>query len=488
MFVFIADRSSDFMVKVPRRLMYGPEVLPSELVERRVYSSIAENRALMTSLVRRHRYDSYRPDMVDKYVAEFNALKTEDERDAWISRQAEVLKAMKEHKYLCQQWFQARIAGRGEELVNVRDQRKIAILERLEKIGWREEAELSESYARNVFSNHKLVRQPKKLTNRGWKSIETELVQWLAEQKNKRLGEQRSAVIRERIAMLFEEIKATRSLGNQLPYEDAVFTNEALRELIWETPAEDELSSELLRSKLSEHLPDIIERWSSAVQESLVEIIQKFRPNATIVDLQLATTVFECTGVAHEHFLMHYPQVLYHECCLKFYCFQSADIRFGYLKWSSENLTLSSTGCHMATAIVQGCSLDPATATVQDLWAVSPLIECKSCERQADGRLFMRWPSAIGDYHSRGHSVVINNFGDETPHILACEPLENLVCRSFPPRHLDAVISANANVVPFPLSVDDLRLHCYRDPTNMRDWSRPFRYRGLPLEPSTPVA
>lgn len=42
------------------------------------------------------------------------------------------------------------------------------ILNRLEEIGWRKEAEIMiEDYGRDSFTNHKLVRQPRKLSDHG---------------------------------------------------------------------------------------------------------------------------------------------------------------------------------------------------------------------------------------------------------------------------------------------------------------------------------
>ncbi|KAJ4476545.1 hypothetical protein C8R41DRAFT_983357 [Lentinula lateritia] len=125
--------------------------------------------------------------------AQFQALQSREERDSWLNRKVEERKQLYNHAVRCTRWSSFRILARMQELDAIRKQRKEDILVRLEKIGWREEAEIlmvKQSYPpgsrRNAFSQHKLVKQSKKLTDYGWNAIKDELVKILSDHKKER--------------------------------------------------------------------------------------------------------------------------------------------------------------------------------------------------------------------------------------------------------------------------------------------------------------
>ncbi|KAF5362788.1 hypothetical protein D9757_011016 [Collybiopsis confluens] len=384
------------------------------------------------------------------------------------------------------------------------------ILDRLEQIGWREEAEIiMKTGYRDDFSSHTLVRQTRKLTDYVWNGIEQALIDWLTIRKTQRLESLHQAAVKRRYWLLeshFAKIRSNQDFRDPFPDKSDVLTYKALEKLIWETPAEEELTSEFLQSKLLEFLPHIVEHWKSAALQSLVQVMQESRPNATELDLQLVTTVFQCSSCCDT---MLYPQVLYHSCCFSSYSVNST-LGLQYIKqapWSPRRLKLSEAGCRTAMAIVRGCSLDPATATIQDLWDANPLIECKKCETPwhawEGGRLFMRWPAAIQHTASHAHRysaplIKPDDLGEEKRRILACEPLVNFVCGPAPSvcvhchetqratvsslyahlltSHPDVIASTNPAVYSFPLSVEELRPHFQREPMrSLRDWTAMFR-------------
>ncbi|KAJ3968105.1 hypothetical protein EV361DRAFT_440819 [Lentinula raphanica] len=88
--------------------------------------------------------------------------------------------------------------NRADKLDALRKDRKAAILNRLEDIGWRDEAEkiMSRSSGSDSFSTHKLVKQPKKLTEHGWRSIKDSLVEFLSRrQAERQMWDQRIAIV-----------------------------------------------------------------------------------------------------------------------------------------------------------------------------------------------------------------------------------------------------------------------------------------------------
>ncbi|KAE9405949.1 hypothetical protein BT96DRAFT_1015209 [Gymnopus androsaceus JB14] len=125
-----------------------------------------------------------------KYQTEFAALQGHDEQEAWLQQIKNVREKALEHRQLCYKWANSRYSVRTNELKAIRNQRKADILDRLEEFGWREEAELMiNRRGTDPFSKHKLVNQGKKLTDRVWNNMKTELVQMLSKSKRDR-GEQ----------------------------------------------------------------------------------------------------------------------------------------------------------------------------------------------------------------------------------------------------------------------------------------------------------
>ncbi|KAJ3873208.1 hypothetical protein F5051DRAFT_360569 [Lentinula edodes] len=126
--------------------------------------------------------------------AQFQALQSTEERDSWLNQKVEERKQLYNHALRCTRWSSFRILARMRELDEIRKQRKEDILVRLEKIGWREEAEIimakpryPPGSRRNAFNQHKLVKQSKKLTDYGWNAIKGELVKILSDHKKERL-------------------------------------------------------------------------------------------------------------------------------------------------------------------------------------------------------------------------------------------------------------------------------------------------------------
>ncbi|KIK59089.1 hypothetical protein GYMLUDRAFT_44820 [Collybiopsis luxurians FD-317 M1] len=453
--------------------------------------------------VARCRYIVTHHGIVARLKAEYEALQTSWEQYGWIRIKTVKRLGKQAHGRQCQEWLQDRLDQRSDELYEIREQRKEAILERLEKIGWREEAEISMRDGQD-FTNHKLVRQSKKLTDYGWKNIKTELVQWLTEERRSRIERHRFRLLA-LLSAEYNNIKYSRDLRDPFPGKADILNDEYFEGLVWDTPVDEEITSDLMKSKLLEHLPRIIDQWKPKKLQELVEIMQKTHPEATISGLQLATTVFECSKCCNLPLV--YPQMFYHHCC-----FENPDansIRIKLLDysstgpWTSRYLTLSEKYPTRVKTVIEACSLDPMTTTVQDLWDANPLIECTDCERQSPawnaGRLFMRWPAAITYVDHHNHTHKINAFGDETQKILAsdrsfgfdllrCAHCHGALVNSimtlishFKSAHSDIFSEDELDSTRFT-RLEDVQEHWYWNPTcSLQGWSNEFRYKVAPV-------
>ncbi|KAF9071209.1 hypothetical protein BDP27DRAFT_1322535 [Rhodocollybia butyracea] len=367
-----------------------------------------------------------------RYKEEFYAL-NHGERDAWIDRKEEEYKEMEVHSNECQIWLNTKLAERANKLTELRNERKEAILKRLEEIGWRAEAEMMiKDYRGDIFTNHKLVSQPRKLTDYGWNCMETELVQMLSEYQVERLIRQRGEALESRYRLFFSlllQIESETDLRDPFPAAGDILTDPRIEALIWDTPFDEKLGDSLCRSKLLEYLPSIINDWRPAKVQEVLDILRKSRPGATISDLHLATSVFTCSSCIGK--VLHYPKMFYHRCCHQsFQTSSRSDERlevyfpFWFTRrslgvWVSSPLVYNDSASQVIKKIVEACNLDPETTTVDDLHLANPLIECSSCVHIIRGRQFMRWPY-LPILHM-GHTFKVNSFGAETAQILAKE-------------------------------------------------------------------
>ncbi|KAJ4477763.1 hypothetical protein C8J55DRAFT_88025 [Lentinula edodes] len=115
----------------------------------------------------------------------YTAKQHANERTVWIAQKKEESERILEHRHLCEMWFSQKELERSRELSKIRRQRKKDILIRLDEIGWRQEAEamMKTSKYRDPFSEHELVKQPRKLTDYGWNTIKDKLVEMSSDHK-----------------------------------------------------------------------------------------------------------------------------------------------------------------------------------------------------------------------------------------------------------------------------------------------------------------
>ncbi|KAJ3898968.1 hypothetical protein F5879DRAFT_978533 [Lentinula edodes] len=466
-----------------------------------------ENNILPTESIKRTSHRNQRVgnlEIANRYKAEYEALQTEEDRNAWIDRKRKERQVIDEHARLCGHWHNARLKDRAGVLSDVRRERKEAILNRLEEIGWRDEAEkimFGPSYY-DTFSDHKLVKQSKKLTEHGWRSIKDELVEFLSDRKAERVAAERNRILSARLASIekaFNNIRSESDLREPFPSLGDIFVDKIFEALIRDTPENEDLNEEFFYLKLLEHLPGIIDEWRPAKIQELVEVMQKSRPTATANDLYLATTIFECTG-CYQRSLLHYPQMFYHGCCMEN---RNAGFARGLCfwhegPWSSTRIVFSDARSEIAKIVVEACSLDPATATFEDMCDANPLAECQTCQVDpqswAGGRLFMRWPLQLT--HNLNHTLTINTFDEqETRKIVACEPsyrsdADSICCAHCHKTHpIMAIVShlkdQHSDVINLTdyedsLKVQALRPHWYWNPClPLRHIGDSFRFKEI---------
>ncbi|KIK59276.1 hypothetical protein GYMLUDRAFT_675937 [Collybiopsis luxurians FD-317 M1] len=414
---------------------FEPDFVEAQPVEYRKKTDILPSEIYFLNSNAIHQFGSH--EVAARLKSQFEVLQTEEDRQAWMKCKSEELKALREHANLCDTWLQARLHQRAFELIDIRKQRKAAILDRLEKVGWREEAEIMY----DQFSNHKLVKQSKKLTDYGWNNIKSQLMEMLSNHKTERLARERRRCILARYKTLHKEydvVLRTSDLREPFPTVGDVLNNRLFHDLIWDTPYDEEILPEFFRLKLLEFLPGIIDEWKPKKIQDLLAIMQRSVPNAITSDMRLASSVFTCSTCCKK---VHFPQMFYHRCCtpirqLNGLGNEQCQTPNSYTPpgpWRPDSLVFNISDIQAMKRLIEACNLDPNTSTIHDLHSADPLIECISCAQDRTPlfsslrsfiphfsplRYFMRWQSMLE--HS-SCKLKINSFGEEIQAVLASE-------------------------------------------------------------------
>ncbi|KAK7054320.1 hypothetical protein VNI00_003513 [Paramarasmius palmivorus] len=109
----------------------------------------------------------YSVQCAQELTAEWSTVDSKERENSWIGR----FKNIKRRQSI---WDQSRADDREAELNGARDSRLNAIVSKLNSAGWSAELAHEESLAK--LSQHKLVKQPKPLTERIWKNIGPKLI------------------------------------------------------------------------------------------------------------------------------------------------------------------------------------------------------------------------------------------------------------------------------------------------------------------------
>ncbi|KAF9065159.1 hypothetical protein BDP27DRAFT_1425096 [Rhodocollybia butyracea] len=329
-----------------------------------------------------------------EFKAEFKALRSEVEREEWMSRKEEELKANREHAQLCAQWFRSTLSTRSKELdadfcyLN-------SIITRFDATGWGEEARLMANEYGNKLSAHRFAWQPKKLTDIVWECIKGQLLDLLIRHKDDRLRKEEANSRRKLYA---DFSNAYRRIH--------ILTYNPIDNIIWcPGPGKTVLSDPYSSSKISKYLPDIIAEWRPQKTQELADLLGT---GATVSDLHLATSVFKCKAYYCDTVLL-YPGIFYHDCCLRGYIPPRLQAwkrghRSAAAPWETDVIEFNQSLSRVSKKVVKACG--PATATVQDLYDANPLIECKTCARKDGSRYFTWWPLILS--HPSYHTIKIH--------------------------------------------------------------------------------
>ncbi|KAJ7035062.1 hypothetical protein C8F04DRAFT_1395128 [Mycena alexandri] len=299
------------------------------------------------------------------------------------------------HAKLCAAWLENRKNDRTDELDEARRLRREGIVERLTALGWGEEI----PHHLEEIESHKLVRQPKELTDRIWKNIEAPLVEFLTGLKKTRLEIAHTRIIQERrelASQVYKTFRETFPADTVFPANVDMISPEPFRAIIEDTSINPEVkvTEETFAAALLQ-VPDFSAKWRRSKDEELVEIMKTMVTNSTKADLHLATTFFRWSTSSEA---VGYPQILVCSSAIAFSSYEYTDethtLRQALREnpWNAKSLIRFNIQASLnVRAVVEACGLDPDVTTAAEMDEINPAMECLACNDVTYGRLIMRW-------------------------------------------------------------------------------------------------
>ncbi|KAG6813336.1 hypothetical protein H0H92_011884 [Tricholoma furcatifolium] len=381
--------------------------------------------------------------------------------DQWRLSKLQEMEARKEHANKCESWNLNRNMERSDELLNIRDERyeaptfqhkketsrtrfdlfSIFIANPAEaKIifeGFEEEIVYLEGKTRYRYSsdlirleNHKLVNQPKPLTERIWNNIKPPLTDFMQEARKRHLEEKIQITIGKRGLVLSRVLKAYASLQpihSIIPPLTDVAIVPAFRTIIEDTPIDEEVTAVHFQEVMV-NFPQIVAEWREAKDMELVRLVNEEsgsdtneKPNSdakvTSLTLRQPGTFFECKECFQ---IITYPRVLVHSCCFSKFIFDCPDQYIKNLGSRPWTQTIQYRRClsEKVRLILRNCDLDSLT---HDVLEKAIRFECLTCLSPKEGRLLMRWPVVAH------HIKSVHRDGSDLIEVAELNPLEEVL-------------------------------------------------------------
>ncbi|KAL1703344.1 hypothetical protein EV121DRAFT_208201 [Schizophyllum commune] len=314
---------------------------------------------------RRTGYDRVYPAaLVAAYMADYKSdsvhTLNEEEQLRWCENRAKEADALIQHSTLCEVWEEEHQSDRLSELQRLREERYTEILRRLTELGFGDEIQK----AGDGFSNHKLVKKPQRLSEKGT-NIKDPLISYLQDLKTNRIRRERDGVIDTRkrlVSDLYKKYLSTQPFTAILPCVGEILTHPEISRLVKGTPLDHEVTKDTLRVALEGIPESYYSSWRARCDDALVEILGANAP-ATRADLSLATTAFDLNEELTMDTLS-YPHVLVASTITGAY---NGLHNLNSRTWSAHGLRVARGYRAIAEQVITLVGLDPKTTTAQEM-------------------------------------------------------------------------------------------------------------------------
>ncbi|KAK0491270.1 hypothetical protein IW261DRAFT_1620664 [Armillaria novae-zelandiae] len=352
-----------------------------------------------------------------------------DQRKVYREERRAFIAEIAKHVQIGEAWQRQRICDREKELEQVRVDRAEAISKKLIDLGY--EQDLESIKAPDSFHGHRLVRQPRALTERGWSNISRDIIEFIEKMRSKRLDREHTALINSRKAIAASLLRTYKLSSSGTPYTSILPT---VVDFYNFGPVKDllELPDRIIvdEPRFAPIVPQIdafCQTWRERIHDELVYIVGHPDPSSlqTIEDkvafLKLARNVFSCDGECSFSWAgataaseLYYPQVLAHRCSVTEWDPHEDDPQDEALSlsdmrrrcaWTAKHLSLHNKASVMVSSFIEALDRDPEQTTIDDLDNLEQLYRCLPCEHNG---FFSMSPTVVS-----GWRAFVNHYCDE---------------------------------------------------------------------------
>lgn len=246
--------------------------------EFRAEGGVAFDTLIPTRSGRRHEI-YYLSEQYDAVKAQYFLIEDKAARQEFVKERKKIVAGIIKHAKICEQWSKEQSLDRSEELAQIRDERKTAIMKKLKELGWGKDIE-SIRYP-DSFDDHKLISRPQRLTDRIWKNIEGPLVEFMMEMRVKRLEREHAALILERKKYAIEVLRIFKNqhlpCTEIMPQGPDFCDFKAVRDILTQ-PSNVEVNISSFDDIIPK-IPTMFKAWQEGVHLSMLDAVQRsFKP------------------------------------------------------------------------------------------------------------------------------------------------------------------------------------------------------------------
>ncbi|ESK83290.1 hypothetical protein Moror_15043 [Moniliophthora roreri MCA 2997] len=312
---------------------------------------------------------------------------------AFMKRKINERQLVLEQINVCQLWEEQWDAEKKANNQAIRKERADAVIRKLEALGWKEELQFESS--RRKLLAHKRVNETKLLTEKIWSNIQAELKSVIAQIQTDRLEEEQLAVKKDRFAYLQKRLlmyEGCLSLNLFMPPAVDIALWYPLRALV-ESPGHISVEDDINQVLRDASFCDFIANWNTSRFQAAFHALREYRPDAVPNDMFLCTTLFRTAGCNASR-VYGFTGIMAHKCH-----------RLHGAKWYSGAPTLSCRielhipAIQFTRRVCGMFRINPLTTSFNDMLALNPLIECKTCYSESGIRHFVRWCAQSAQDH-----------------------------------------------------------------------------------------
>ncbi|KDR84321.1 hypothetical protein GALMADRAFT_87235 [Galerina marginata CBS 339.88] len=323
----------------------------------------------------------------------------------WLIQNQEKQKLIATHAASCEAWFNKVHSYRRQAYVALFQQRKTAVVEYIEKLGWGEE--LSKLSGRNTKPQDTSAVENACMEPLCCSRLEIFINRFMGNAKEKRLNMERETFLTD-FKQEYESFIATLPVNIVYPVISDVLQDPVIRRIIGSGPGP---LTPVAKTNFVSLFSSVGRRWQRTIEDKLTSLVAAACGDAhgpapeTVIDL--ATTWFTCSKCDT---VLRYPLVLMHDCATHV----DADwggagldadwaiVRrlFQRVPWNSLGyITFHRKVPASITKVLEICHVDPTTTTAQEMDRANHILECITCNDPHEGRPTMIWSRMVHHWH-----------------------------------------------------------------------------------------